>query len=121
MTKKGFGTGICVYCGRSDAATIGEHIFGRKLFLVRHRNRLPKVAGCEACNTAKSQLENYVMAVTPLGANHSTAREYAELNLQRRLAGNRRLHKSLSDSLERSDDGRLGYEAQLPQVSWNWC
>ena len=33
MTKRGFGTGICVYCERGDTPAIGEHIFGRQLFL----------------------------------------------------------------------------------------
>ena len=113
----GFGTGICVYCGRGDAPTIGEHIFGRQLFLTRHRDRLPKVPSCEACNTTKSQLENYFMAITPLGANHPTAKEYAELNLPRRFAGNRRLHRSMVESLGRGDNGRLAYAAELRQMS----
>ncbi len=116
MTRKGFGTGICVYCGRNDAPTIGEHIFGRQLFLTRHRERLPKVPSCEACNTTKSQLENYFMAITPLGANHPTAEEYAELNLPRRFAGNRRLHRSMVESLGRGDNGRLAYAADSADV-----
>jgi hypothetical protein len=116
MTMKGFGTGVCVYCGRGDARTIGEHVFGRQLFLIRHRNRLPKVPSCEACNTTKSQLENYLMAITPLGANHSTAKEYAELNLPRRFAGNRPLHRSVTESLGRGDNGRLAYAADSAGV-----
>ena len=74
MTRKGFGTGICVYCGRGDAPTIGEHIFGRQLFLTRHRDRLPKVPSCEACNTTKSQLEsNWEPRI-----RHATAAQEAE-------------------------------------------
>lgn len=116
MSSKRFGTGICVYCGRSDVPTIGEHIFGRKLFLTRHRNRLPKVPSCEECNTCKSRLENYLMTMVPLGANHPTAREYAELTLPRRFAGNRALHRSIIKSLERGDNGRLAYEVASAEV-----
>ena len=100
MTRKGFGTGICVYCGRGDAPTIGEHIFGRQLFLTRRRDRLPKVPSCEACNTTKSQLENYFMAIAP----------------PRRFAGNCRLHRSMVESLGRGDNGRLAYAANSADV-----
>ena len=116
MAKKGFGTGTCVYCGRNDVPTIGEHIFGRQLFLIRHRNRLPKVPCCEECNTAKSQLENYVMAAVPLGANHASAREYAEANVERRLAGNKPLRTSIVESLQRGKSGLFAYAVDSAKV-----
>jgi hypothetical protein len=42
--------------------------------------------------------------------------EYAELNLPRRFAGNRRLHRSMVESLGRGDNGRLAYAADSADV-----
>jgi hypothetical protein len=106
----------CVYCRFGDVPLIGEHVFSRKLFHVRHRHRLPKVPGCEACNTAKSQLENYVMAAMPLGANHPSARAYAEEHVERRLASNLPLRRDIVQSMERGEDGLLRYSADSTKL-----
>ena len=57
--------------------------------------------------------------MVPLGANHPTAREYAELNLPGRFAGNRRLHRSIIESLRPGDNGQPAYEVASAEVL-NW-
>lgn len=112
MAGKGFAGRTCAYCGDATNRTIAEHVFGKKHFLIRHRGNLPKVAGCEACNTAKSQLENYAMAAFPLGANDPGAKEFADENVERRLEKNLRLRTTIVQSMEviQSPEGdRLAY------------
>lgn len=100
MGSKRYSGKTCAYCGSDAAPTIAEHVFGKKHFLVRHRANLPKVPSCEPCNTAKSQLEIYVMGAFPLGANHPAAREYAETHLGGRFAKNLPLRRSMAQSMK---------------------
>lgn len=86
----------CVYCGREKSSELGEHVVSKEFFLVRDRNKLPKVPACGQCNTQKSQHENYVLTVLPIASEHQDAPEYAVLNLFRRLNGNRALARSIS-------------------------
>lgn len=93
MSKKYKGK-TCVYCS-SATADCGEHVFSRKFFLTRDRQGLPKVPGCGSCNTHKSELELYALAVLPFGGRHTTAEENLSTMVLPRLEKNAPLKRQL--------------------------
>lgn len=120
MAGKGSAGRTCAYYGDATSRTIAEHVLGKKHFLVRHRGNLPKVAGCEACTTGKLQIENYVMAAFPLGANHANAKEFADENVERRLENNRPLRITIAQTMEviQSAEVTASHTAWTRRSSW---
>ena len=55
MSKK-FKGKLCVYCGTGESET-ADHVVAREFFPETHRDGLPKVPACKACNAAKAALE----------------------------------------------------------------
>jgi hypothetical protein len=53
------------------------------------------VPACAVCNSTKSRLETYALAVLPIGSRHDDAQVYAEQNIERRLAKNHALRRKL--------------------------
>lgn len=98
MSKK-FRDKTCVYCGIAGISEVREHVFARQFFLEQHWPGLPEVPACRACNTLKSQLENYLMTALGLGGWHPDAAINMQINLPRRLARNARLKRELFASM----------------------
>ncbi len=90
----------CAYCGSTAKPTIAEHVVARKFFAIRDRDRLPKVAGCEDCNSKKSELEGYALTVLPFGSRLDTAGSYFEEHIPGRLKGNRHIHREINRTAE---------------------
>src|ERR1700722_4571914 len=93
MSKKFLGK-LCVYCGRRPSTT-EDHVVARGFFLPKHRDRLPKVPACAACNGDKSKLEHYLTAVLPFGSLHSEAASYLASMVPQRLEKNLKLKARL--------------------------
>jgi hypothetical protein len=85
MASKKFKGKTCAYCCREGASAVKEHVVAREFFLERYRHHLPAVPACEACNTEKSALETYALAVLPFGSMLAHSDEYARKNMERRL------------------------------------
>jgi hypothetical protein len=97
MASKKFKGKTCAYCCREGASAVKEHVVAREFFLERYRDRLPTVPACEACNTTKSALETYALAVLPFGSMLPHSPEYTEKNMERRLDRHPRLRLELGD------------------------
>jgi hypothetical protein len=95
MSSKRFKGKTCAYCCRKGASAVKEHVIGRKFFLERCRGHLPAVPACEVCNTKKSALETYALAVLPFGSMLPHGVEYAETNMERRLDKHPKLRREL--------------------------
>ena len=89
----------CVYCRKSPSVT-ADHVFPRGMFQVHQRNGLPKVPSCVRCNNRKSKLEHYLLSVLPFGATHANAKTALSIDVARRLAKNRKLHRRLAASFQ---------------------
>lgn len=87
---------ICVYCAKEPAIT-GDHIFAREFFPEPRRDNLPQVPVCAACNNDKAKLEHYLTAVLPFGGRHPDASTNLALLAPKRLRGNLKLHRQLSE------------------------
>jgi len=61
------------------------------------RANLPKVPACRACNNAKSELEHYLTAMMPFGAQHMDAGAGLEM-IPPRLAKNGKLQRALAEA-----------------------
>jgi hypothetical protein len=68
MGSKKFKGKTCAYCRREGASAVREHVIAREFLLERYRDNPPVVPACEACNTEKSALETYALAVLPFGS-----------------------------------------------------
>jgi len=97
----------CAYCGEAGVSATRDHVLAREFFLEKDRKNLPVVPACIDCNNEKSKLEHYALAVLPFASRHTDARDYAEQNLERRLARNH----ALRNALEIRRDG--GWEPHL--------
>lgn len=93
LVSRKFKDELCVYCV-DDLATDCEHIFTKRFFTVEQRANLPTAPACGPCNTAKSKLENDLMAVLPFGGVHADAHQNLE-EVPKRLAKNQRMHRFL--------------------------
>ena len=58
--------------------------------------REPKVPACQPCNQVKSSLEHYLPTVSPFADRHADAPANLQDMVPRRLAKNRRLHRTLA-------------------------
>lgn len=95
MSKK-FKGKLCVYC--AERASDGpDHVFARKFFLPSDRRGLPQVPACKECNGAKSEVENYLTPLLPLGGRHESAKANLETMVPKRLRENRKLCKRLAE------------------------
>lgn len=61
---------------------------------------MPKAPACKSCNSEKSGLEHYLMAVLPFGASHPHAFENLTDQVAGRLAKNLKLQRDLEASLQ---------------------
>lgn len=77
-------------------STTRDHVIAREFFLPHERGALKHVPACQACNNRKSQLERYLLAVLPLGSRKADAATYLHVNVDRRFAGDRRLHREIA-------------------------
>ena len=55
------------------------------------------VPACEECNTEKSKLETYALAILPLGSRHQDSLSYVEKNMSRRLGQNPTLNRQIAE------------------------
>ena len=55
---------------------------------------------CEACNTEKSALETYALAVRPFGSVLPHSEEYLRKNMERRLTGTQSWLRESEQSVE---------------------
>ncbi len=115
---KSFNGRACAYCGSTAKPTIAEHVVARKFFAIRDRDRLPKVAGCEECNTRKSELERYALTVLPFGSRLETAASYLEDHMPGRLKGNQHTHREINRTAERMWEVR-GDGLTLPTMGFS--
>jgi hypothetical protein len=97
MARKGYIGKTCAYCSQEGISKVREHVVCKEFFLEQDRGNLPMVPACEECNTAKSKLETYALAVLPFGSFHESAVDYLEKNMQRRLRRNPALKRQLSE------------------------
>lgn len=101
MARKGYTGKTCAYCAEEGISSVREHVVCKEFFLEQDRGNLPMVPACEACNTEKSKLETYALAVLPFGSFHENAAEYLKKNMQRRLRRNPTLKRQLSEGSSR--------------------
>jgi len=88
----------CVYC--TEAPSVGpDHVFARQFFLPQHRDRLPIVPACRACNGHKSTLEHYAAAVFPFGGRHRAALANLEEMVPKRLERNAPLRSRIREGM----------------------
>jgi hypothetical protein len=101
MARKGCIGKTCAYCSEEGVSAVREHVVCKEFFLEQDRGNLPMVPACEGCNTAKSKLETYALAVLPFGSFHENAMDYLRKNMQRRLRKNPTLKRQLSKGATR--------------------
>ena len=101
MASKKFKGKTCAYCSREGASEVREHVIAREFVLERYRDNLPVVPACSACNTKKSALETYAMAVLPFGSSLPDGEEYIDRNMERRLAKHPKLRHELGTGASR--------------------
>jgi hypothetical protein len=99
--SKGFINKICIYCNHTGSTRSGDHVFPRKIFLEKRRDKLPKVPCCKICNNNKSALEVYLLAVLPFGAKHFDAHENLTTQVPQRLQKNIKLYNCLATSMRK--------------------
>lgn len=97
---KGFKGVPCVYCLQAKAED-GDHVLSRKFVLPEHRDNLPKVPACKACNNDKSKLEHYLTTVMPFGGRHPDAGRNLAEQVPGRLDSNERLRRELARGADR--------------------
>jgi hypothetical protein len=101
MASKKFKGKTCAYCRRAGASAAKEHVIAREFALERYRGNLLTVPACEACNTEKSALETYALAVLPFGSVLPHSEEYLRKNMERRLTRHPTLRRELGDGSSR--------------------
>lgn len=101
MGSKKFKNKTCVYCGKENASSTGDHVFAREFFLEGQRANLPQVPACQSCNNKKSELEHYLTTVLPFGGQHADSGENLSLMVPKRLNKNRPLHEKLRFEMKR--------------------
>ena len=99
--SKKFKGKTCAYCCREGSSAAREHVIAHKYVLERYRDHLPTVPACEACNTEKSALETYALAVLPFGSLLPHSEEYLRKNMERRLTRHPTLRRELGDGSSR--------------------
>lgn len=93
--RREYGGQLCAYC-RSQISTTDDHVVGRGFVPARLRAHLPKVPACKTCNSRKSDLERYAMAVFPFGAQEPIGAEVLQTKVQARLANDQRLLRKIA-------------------------
>ena len=101
MASKKFKGKTCAYCSRERASEAKEHVIAREFVLTRYRDNLPAVPTCRPCNTKKSALETYALAVLPFGSMLAHGEEYILANMERRLAKHPKLKRELGRGASR--------------------
>ena len=96
MASKKYKLKTCAYCGKEKASEVQEHVIAREFVLERFRDGMPAVPACKRCNTKKSALETYAMAVLPFGSLLANSEEYIAAKLEGRLAKNPKLRRELA-------------------------
>ena len=86
----------CAYCAVPGISDTGDHVLARGFVAVDHRDSIPKVPACAACNGKKAALEAYLTAVLPFGGRHRDATDNLAANVPKRLEKNQKLHRALS-------------------------
>jgi hypothetical protein len=99
----------CVYCVEA-LATTSDHVIGRNFFLENRRGYLPQVPACTSCNGAKSELENYLMAVLAFGARHSDAAVNLQTMIPKRLKKNAKLNAELEAEFAKSGGTTIPFD-----------
>jgi hypothetical protein len=97
MARKKYIGKTCAYCSREGVSEVREHVICKEFFLERDRDNLPMVPACEECNTEKSKLETYALAILPLGSRHQDSLCYVERNMSRRLRQNPTLNRQIAE------------------------
>lgn len=100
MSKK-FKGKTCAYCCRDGASEAKDHVIAREFVLTRYRDNLPTVPTCKGCNSKKSALETYALAVLPFGSMLPDGEEYLLANMERRLAKHPKLKRELGTGASR--------------------
>lgn len=95
MSKR-FKGELCVYCAERPSVSV-DHVFAKKFFLPSDRDGLPQVPACKQCNEEKSELEHYLTALLPFGGRHESAKANFETMVPKRLKGNCKLHRQLTE------------------------
>jgi hypothetical protein len=109
MSNKKYRGKQCVYCVDATATT-SDHVIGRKFFLGNRRGYLPQVPACTSCNGAKSELENYLMAVLGFGARHSEAAVNLQTMIPKRLKKNAKLNAKLEAGFAKSGGTTIPFD-----------
>jgi len=108
---------VCVYCTVRNS-TCPDHVIGRQFFPNEVRANLPKVPCCHVCNTKKSSLETYAMALFPFGSAHPTAKNRLFSKVPLRLEKNINLRRELRAKMEpiwlKSRSGLVSRTITLP-------
>jgi hypothetical protein len=76
-------------------------VFAREFFLPTRRTNLPQVPACNRCNGDKSKLEHYLTTLLPFGGQHADALNNLQELVPPRLAGNKKLHRALAQSVSK--------------------
>ena len=100
--KKRFRGMKCAYCCE-QMATTEDHVFALGFF---HRNDrdnkpLPKAPACDACNGAKSKLDQYAMTVLAFGGLHPSALPFISTTGIKRVQENKALQRQLQEGMKR--------------------
>jgi hypothetical protein len=117
MASKKFKDKTCAYCSREKASEAREHVIAREFVLGRYRDNLPVVPTCNSCNTKKSALETYALAVLPFGSLLPDSQEYILASVERRLAKHPKLRRELGTGAARERillNGRMVSVMTLP-------
>jgi len=109
MSNKKYKGKQCVYCVEATATT-SDHVIGRKFFLENRRGYLPQVPACTSCNGAKSELENYLMAVLAFGARHPDAAVNLQTMIPKRLKKNAKLNAKLEAEFAKSGGTNIPFD-----------
>jgi len=119
MTGNRFAGEPCVYCGAAPSTT-DDHVFARKFFLEKRRDRLPQVPACSRCNGAKSELESELMTMAPFGGRHLDAEENLARLAAPRVAKNLRLRRRLAQGQARLWSAEADIYRQTMTVPFDW-
>jgi len=109
MSSKKYKGKRCVYCAEATATT-RDHVIGRNFFLEHRRVDLPQVPACASCNSAKSELENYLMVVLGFGARHPDSSINLQTMIAKRLNKNARLKAELEAGFTKSGGTTIPFD-----------
>jgi len=109
MSSKKYKGKPCVYCVEAISTT-GHHVIGRNFFLEHRRANLPQVPACKSCNSAKSELENYLMVVLGFGARHPDASVNLRTMILKRLNKNAGLRAELEAGFTKSGGTTIPFD-----------